>query len=140
MIRRPPRSTLFPYTTLFRSHLTIGYLLLFAALAWVRTLLNQHSFAAEFGPMTGPMYTLFIFFMVTDPRTIVSGRGTQLLVLLATALLECAIRLAVDFERIPGDSPLAIAPGMYALFLVGPPALWWQLRGKRRPQLAPAAA
>src|SRR5256885_3578741 len=24
MIRRPPRSTLFPYTTLFRSHLTDG--------------------------------------------------------------------------------------------------------------------
>src|SRR5258708_24303426 len=24
MIRRPPRSTLFPYTTLFRSHRTIG--------------------------------------------------------------------------------------------------------------------
>src|SRR5258708_32983292 len=26
MIRRPPRSTLFPYTTLFRSHLTRGAL------------------------------------------------------------------------------------------------------------------
>src|SRR2546425_6467921 len=25
MIRRPPRSTLFPYTTLFRSHLDAGY-------------------------------------------------------------------------------------------------------------------
>src|SRR2546427_8462167 len=25
MIRRPPRSTLFPYTTLFRSHGTAGY-------------------------------------------------------------------------------------------------------------------
>src|SRR5260370_3995792 len=24
MIRRPPRSTLFPYTTLFRSHSTVG--------------------------------------------------------------------------------------------------------------------
>src|SRR2546430_9351468 len=24
MIRRPPRSTLFPYTTLFRSHLVVG--------------------------------------------------------------------------------------------------------------------
>src|SRR3712207_8921189 len=24
MIRRPPRSTLFPYTTLFRSHLPVG--------------------------------------------------------------------------------------------------------------------
>src|SRR2546430_12701783 len=27
MIRRPPRSTLFPYTTLFRSHLKTGNLL-----------------------------------------------------------------------------------------------------------------
>src|SRR5689334_23606417 len=26
MIRRPPRSTLFPYTTLFRSHVGIGHL------------------------------------------------------------------------------------------------------------------
>src|SRR5256885_8998542 len=25
MIRRPPRSTLFPYTTLFRSHVDLGY-------------------------------------------------------------------------------------------------------------------
>src|SRR3990167_7082716 len=25
MIRRPPRSTLFPYTTLFRSHSSLGY-------------------------------------------------------------------------------------------------------------------
>src|SRR2546427_8262777 len=25
MIRRPPRSTLFPYTTLFRSHLSAGF-------------------------------------------------------------------------------------------------------------------
>src|SRR5271166_7022496 len=32
MIRRPPRSTLFPYTTLFRSYLRVaGYLPLYAA-------------------------------------------------------------------------------------------------------------
>src|SRR2546427_3405431 len=30
MIRRPPRSTLFPYTTLFRSHLSVGALILHA--------------------------------------------------------------------------------------------------------------
>src|SRR5258707_11257187 len=30
MIRRPPRSTLFPYTTLFRSYLTTSYNHLFA--------------------------------------------------------------------------------------------------------------
>ena len=112
-------------------HLTIGYLLLFAALAWVRTLFNGHPFAAEFAPMTGPMYTLFIFFMVTDPRTVVSGRSAQLWVLLATALFECAIRMAVDFELLSGASALAVAPGMFALFFVGPPCLWWQLRAKQ---------
>src|SRR2546426_2667114 len=26
MIRRPPRSTLFPYTTLFRSHASVGFI------------------------------------------------------------------------------------------------------------------
>src|SRR2546430_8482712 len=29
MIRRPPRSTLFPYTTLFRSHVAVGETLAF---------------------------------------------------------------------------------------------------------------
>src|SRR2546427_8405688 len=33
MIRRPPRSTLFPYTTLFRS----GWFLFLAHAAWLRT-------------------------------------------------------------------------------------------------------
>src|SRR2546430_9133948 len=33
MIRRPPRSTLFPYTTLFRSHAPVFYGYTFAALA-----------------------------------------------------------------------------------------------------------
>src|SRR5574337_2140911 len=31
MIRRPPRSTLFPYTTLFRSHLTVSGTSVFTA-------------------------------------------------------------------------------------------------------------
>jgi len=121
-------------------HLTVGYLVLFAALAWVRTLFNQHPLLAELGPITGPMYTLFVFFMVTDPRTIVSGRGKQLFVLLLIALLECAIRMAVDFEKLSGDSALAVAPGMFALFFIGAPALWLQLREQRREKLVPATA
>lgn len=118
-------------------HLTIGYLVLFVFLAWVRTLFNHHSLAAEVGPVTGPMYQLFMFFMVTDPRTIVSGRRLQLVVLLLVALAECAIRMAVDFEVLPGGSALAVAPGMFALFLVGPIALFWQLW--RSPTPTPAA-
>src|SRR2546427_1180411 len=39
MIRRPPRSTLFPYTTLFRSALSAAVL---AALAAVASLLSGH--------------------------------------------------------------------------------------------------
>src|SRR5262249_61361041 len=34
MIRRPPRSTLFPYTTLFRSLAVLGCVVLGVALAW----------------------------------------------------------------------------------------------------------
>jgi hypothetical protein len=112
-------------------HLTIGYLVLFAALAWLRTLFNGHSFLAEVGPITGPMYTLFVFFMVTDPRTIVQGRGRQLLVLLLIALLECAIRMAADAGWLSDGNPLVFAPGMYALFIAGPPCFWLDLRARR---------
>jgi hypothetical protein len=122
-------------------HLTIGYLVLFAALAWVRTLFNHHDIRAELGPITGAMYTLFVFFMVTDPRTIVSGRGKQLFVLLLIALLECAIRMAADVGLLRGFiAPLAVAPGMYALFFIGAPALWLELREKQRQKLVPVAA
>jgi Na+-translocating ferredoxin:NAD+ oxidoreductase RnfD subunit len=109
-------------------HLTIGYLVLFTLLAWVRTMFNHDSFAAEIGPVTGPMYQLFMFFMVTDPRTIVSGRRNQLAVLALVAIAECAIRMLVDSGALPGTSPLAVAPGMFALFIVGPAALFLQLR------------
>src|SRR3712207_9032334 len=37
MIRRPPRSTLFPYTTLFRSEFQVG-VNLFGVVNWPRTL------------------------------------------------------------------------------------------------------
>src|SRR3712207_8412634 len=45
MIRRPPRSTLFPYTTLFRSTIPV-------AAAW-------ESFLAEFDPLTIDIDRLF---------------------------------------------------------------------------------
>lgn len=119
-------------------HLTLGYLGMFAALAWFRTLFNGDSFATEIGPITGPMYTLFIFFMVTDPKTIVRGRGRQMFVLALIALTECAIRMAADHELLSVTSPLAVAPGMFALFFIGAPALLMDLR-RAKPQSAPLA-
>jgi hypothetical protein len=109
-------------------HLTLSYLAAFALLAFVRTLFNGQSFRTEVAPVTGAMYTLFMFFMVTDPKTIVRGRAKQIVVVLLVALVECVIRMARDFDWIAGDNPLSYAPPMYALFLVGPLALWFELR------------
>src|SRR5256885_4685412 len=47
MIRRPPRSTLFPYTTLFRSQLTDGGSRE-ASSAWFTTPVNVQSFTNDF--------------------------------------------------------------------------------------------
>lgn len=118
-------------------HLTIGYLALFALFAWVRTWLNGQPFLSELGPVTGPMYQLFMFFMVTDPRTIVSGRAKQMGVLVLVALCECAIRVAADFDWLGPDNALRVAPPMFALFFVGPLFLWLDLRRQRA---APVAA
>jgi Na+-translocating ferredoxin:NAD+ oxidoreductase RnfD subunit len=58
------------------------------------------------------MYQLFIFFMVTDPRTTVRSRGGQLAVVFVVAFVEMLLRLA----------EVVYAP-FYALFLVGPASL-----------------
>jgi hypothetical protein len=109
-------------------HLTLSYLGAFLVLAAARTLVNHQPLGAEIGPVTGPMYQLFMFFMVTDPRTIVSGRAKQIGVVLIVALVECAIRLMCDFDVLAAGNPLRAAPPMFALFIVGPPFLWMQLR------------
>src|SRR2546428_8384615 len=48
MIRRPPRSTLFPYTTLFRSPWALGSLIAFI-LAHLATLIVQAATVADMG-------------------------------------------------------------------------------------------
>src|SRR5256885_4436109 len=47
MIRRPPRSTLFPYTTLFRSRAVVGARLLFAEEEFSRARLERVVAALE---------------------------------------------------------------------------------------------
>ena len=62
--------------------------------------------------ITGPMYQLFIFFMVTDPKTTVRTRRGQVVVVIIVAFVEMLLRLA----------NVVYAP-FYALFLVGPAAM-----------------
>jgi Na+-translocating ferredoxin:NAD+ oxidoreductase RnfD subunit len=106
-----------------RFHITATYVLSFVALSFVRTMFTGHSFLAEVAPITGPMYQLFIFFMITDPKTTVKARWGQYLVAALVAVAEMFFRLAENV-----DAPF------YALAIVGPAANAIEIyfTGKRR--------
>ncbi|MBL8768913.1 MAG: hypothetical protein JNL94_16190 [Planctomycetes bacterium] len=108
-------------------HITLTYVAAFAAFAALRSGLDLDAWLLEMGPLTGPMYTLFIFFMVTDPRTIVANRVGQYAVTIGVAGLEALMRMGLDRD-IAWLQSMGAAPALFALFIVGPPALWWELR------------
>jgi Na+-transporting NADH:ubiquinone oxidoreductase subunit NqrB len=118
-------------------HITLTYVAAFAAFAWLRSTTGYDGWLLEMGPLSGPMYTLFIFFMVTDPRTIVSNRTGQYVVTIAVAALEALIRMGLDRD-ISWLQSMGAAPALFALFIVGPPTLWWELRKQAAPR-SPAA-
>src|ERR1019366_6666462 len=62
-----------------RLHITATYVVSFIVLAFVRSGITGHAFLAEVAPITGPMYQLFIFFMITDPKTTVTPKWAQCL-------------------------------------------------------------
>ncbi len=95
-----------------RFHICATYVGAFLLFASVRTLFTGDSFLAEVAPITGPMYQLFIFFMITDPKTTVSSKRGRIAVAFAIALVEMFFRLG----------EVVHAP-FYALFVVGPIAL-----------------
>lgn len=104
-----------------RFHITLTYVVSFVVLAALRVGVTGHPFLAELAPLTGPMYQLYIFFMITDPKTTVQGRVPQMGVVFLVALVEAGMRI---FE-------LVYAP-FYALFLVGPAALLIETYLRRR--------
>jgi Na+-translocating ferredoxin:NAD+ oxidoreductase RnfD subunit len=109
-------------------HVTLVWFAAFVAFAALRAIvIDGGRFLSELAPITGPMYTMFMFFMITDPRTIVRGKGLQIAIAITVAAVECVIRLLVDWHVLSSESPLAFAPPMFALFFVGPLALALQL-------------
>jgi len=117
-------------------HVTAAYAGSFVALAWVRSLvLGNTTFLTEVGPITGPMYQLFVFFMITDPPTSVRTLRGRLTVAVVIAVVECALRLGNDLHH-AWAAPFASAPAFYALFVVGPVALLLT----RKPRVSEASA
>ena len=102
-------------------HVTLTYVAGFVTLAALRHWIVGGPLLAEIAPITGPMYQLFIFFMITDPKTTVSTVRGRIIVAAAVAVAEAAIRLAGDFH-VDTLSPLYPAPPILALAIVGPVA------------------
>lgn len=97
---------------LHRFHICAVYVSSFIAYAFLRSTITGHDFFAELAPITGPMYQLFIFFMITDPKTTVGTKKAQMFVAFMVATVEFGLRLTGTF--------FAIHAPYYALFLVGP--------------------
>jgi enediyne biosynthesis protein E5 len=99
-----------------RFHITVTYVLCFVIFAFLRSFITGSPWQSEIAPLTGPMYQLFIFFMITDPKTTVRSKSWQCVVVAIVALVEMILRL----------DQVVYAP-FYALFLVGPAALLLEL-------------
>jgi Na+-translocating ferredoxin:NAD+ oxidoreductase RnfD subunit len=108
-------------------HITLTYVASFLVLNSVRAVALGQPVLAEIAPITGPMYQLFVFFMITDPRTVVRGRRRQIVVAVLIALMETLIRFASD-NGWPLPTAFNAAPAFLALALVGPVAKWLDLR------------
>ena len=108
-------------------HITLTYVASFLVLNTLRATALGQPLVPEIAPITGPMYQLFVFFMITDPRTIVRGRQRQIVVAVLIAVMETLIRLASD-KGWPIPTGFNAAPAFFALALVGPVAKWTDLR------------
>ncbi len=114
--------------TLGRLHVTLTYIIAFSILSFVRSGLTGAVWISEIALLTAPSYQLFMFFMITDPKTTTRTRGRQCAVAVLVAVVETVLRLCREIH----------AP-YYALFLVAPATnlleIWWD--GRKARQAAP---
>src|SRR5262245_34577775 len=107
--------------SLGRLHITATYVASFAAFSVLRAAITGHPWLSEVAPITGPMYQLVIFFIITDPKTTVRPVWAQCVVAFLVAAMEAALRL-MEFVHAP----------YYALFMVGPAAVLVEIALQRR--------
>lgn len=114
-----------------RFHICATYVISFLILALIRSWIGGDPWQSEISPITGPEYQLFIFFMITDPKTTVHSKLGRCVVAFLVAAVEMLMRL-----------DQSIYAPLYALFVVGPIAMliemWWNSR--RKPDLVATPA
>lgn len=105
------------------AHICVTYVASFLFLSYVRSAITGNPWLSAVAPITGPMYQLYVFLMITDPKTQVRSMWGQCVVAFGVALVEMLLRLG----------EVVYAP-FYALFLVGPSAMLLQIwRDSRAP-------
>jgi enediyne biosynthesis protein E5 len=104
-----------------RAHISATYVVAFLLFSVVRSAVMGTPWLAAVAPITGPMYQLFIFFMITDPKTTVRSKWGQCVVVVIVAFVEMLMRLA----------EIVYAP-FYALFVVGSIAMVMEIRRDAR--------
>lgn len=112
-----------------RFHICVTYVVSFFLFAFLRSFITGHPWQAEVAPITGPMYQLFVFFMITDPKTTVRTKTGQCVVAFCVALAEFFLRL----------DQVVYAP-IFALCFVGPAAnlieIWRDSRRQKNESVA----
>lgn len=108
-------------------HVTLVYVASFLVLNTLRALAFGQPLLPELAPITGPEYQLFVFFMITDPRTVVKGRQKQMAVAVIIAVAEAIVRMMSD-RGVPLPTAFNAAPPLVALWIVGPVAKWLDTR------------
>ncbi|HUG19692.1 MAG TPA: RnfABCDGE type electron transport complex subunit D [Planctomycetaceae bacterium] len=104
-----------------RFHICLSYVAGFLAFSVVRCLITGNPWLSSVAPLTGPMYQLFVFFMITDPKTTVKSKRGQCIVAVMVAFAEMLFRLGEVIH----------AP-YFALFVVGPIALLIEMKLNNR--------
>jgi hypothetical protein len=118
-----------------RFHIPVAFVAAFIPLAFLRSFVTGHPWQTELAPITSPMFQLYIFFMITDPKTTTHGWRSQVTVAVLVAAAETFCRLVFkDVHSL-----------YHALFFVGPAANLIEIyvqRGKPKaqPQREPSPA
>ncbi len=93
-----------------RLHQPVAFVAAFVPLSIFRAWITGNPIMAELAPITSPMFQLYMFFMITDPKTTTKSKWSQTVVVVLVAVVETFYRLAFRDQH-----------SLYhALFTVGP--------------------
>jgi Na+-translocating ferredoxin:NAD+ oxidoreductase RnfD subunit len=116
--------------SLGRLHVTLTYVIAFTILSFVRAGLTEEKWINELALLTAPSYLLFMFFMITDPKSTTRTKTRRCVVAVLVAVTETILRLCRNTH----------AP-YYALFIVAPATnlleVVWDFFFARRSTVAP---